>query len=245
MCRQDYGEGTETMKLVIGGAFQGKLAYAKERYDVSEGWIDGRDCAFRELETCRGIFHFHEYVRRLAALSGMAEEQEAGQNGMEAERERLHELPMALFWKNAEGQTDARPGDAGDAAAVYSAKRAGEAAGVNIVKCAGEASGASIAKCAGETLDECGDDRVGMPDACSALDACAQRFAAWLSEKNPDVVIVTNELGYGIVPIDRFDREYRELDGRICTCLAARAQEVVRVVCGMGVVIKTAACDPQ
>lgn len=59
-----------------------------------------------------------------------------------------------------------------------------------------------------------------------------------LLEENPDIVLVTNELGYGVVPVDRFDREYREKTGRICCQLAKRAEEVHRVVCGIGTVIK-------
>lgn len=56
--------------------------------------------------------------------------------------------------------------------------------------------------------------------------------------KNPDLVLVTNELGYGVVPVDRFDREYREKTGRICCEVAEAALEVHRVVCGQGMVIK-------
>lgn len=52
------------------------------------------------------------------------------------------------------------------------------------------------------------------------------------------MVVVTNELGCGIVPMDPADREYRETVGRICTCLAARSEEVVRVICGVGMVLK-------
>ena len=48
-----------------------------------------------------------------------------------------------------------------------------------------------------------------------------------LLEKNPGVVLVTNELGYGVVPADRFDREYREKTGRIC-CQAAQAAGELR-----------------
>lgn len=61
-----------------------------------------------------------------------------------------------------------------------------------------------------------------------------------LMEENPNVIIVTNELGYGIVPMERFDREYREKCGRICCELAKEANEVHRVVCGIGEVIKHA-----
>lgn len=59
-----------------------------------------------------------------------------------------------------------------------------------------------------------------------------------LYEENPDVVIVTDEIGYGIVPADAFQRDYRERTGRICTELAAWAKEVHRVVCGIGMRIK-------
>ena len=61
-----------------------------------------------------------------------------------------------------------------------------------------------------------------------------------LLEKNPDMILVTNELGYGVVPVDRFDRAYREKTGRICCQIAKAATEVHRVVCGIGTVIKHA-----
>lgn len=51
-------------------------------------------------------------------------------------------------------------------------------------------------------------------------------------------VVVTDEIGYGIVPIDAFEREYREKTGRICTELAYGACKVYRVICGIGTVIK-------
>ena len=63
-------------------------------------------------------------------------------------------------------------------------------------------------------------------------------LAAELIEKNPDVVLVSDEVGYGVVPIDAFDRAYREIVGRICTELAAHSGKVIRVVCGVGTVIK-------
>ena len=59
-----------------------------------------------------------------------------------------------------------------------------------------------------------------------------------LVRENPEVILVTNELGYGVVPIDAFDRAYRETAGRICCELAKRASQVHRVVCGIGTVIK-------
>ena len=59
-----------------------------------------------------------------------------------------------------------------------------------------------------------------------------------LLQKNPEICIVTNELGYGVVPIEPFDRKWREKTGRICTELAAKADSVTRVVCGIGILLK-------
>lgn len=127
------------MKLVIGGTFQGKLDFARERFRQEDGWVDGRTCGKEELFACKGIFHFHEYVKRL----------------LQQEK--------------------------------------------------------SVDKIAEELI-----------------------------RNNPDCIIVTNELGSGVVPVEAFDRKYRETTGRICTKLAAYADEVYRVICGNGQVIKGA-----
>lgn len=65
-------------------------------------------------------------------------------------------------------------------------------------------------------------------------------LAEELWEKNPDIVLVSQEVGYGVVPMDAFDRKYREAVGRVCTRLAAKSSKVTRVVCGIGTVIKDA-----
>lgn len=57
---------------------------------------------------------------------------------------------------------------------------------------------------------------------------------------DPKLVIVSQEVGYGVVPVDAFDRKYREAVGRVCTKLAAYSSRVTRVVCGIGTVIKNA-----
>ena len=38
------------MELIIGGAFQGKLEYAKKLYPKIQ-WIDGENCSPEELES--------------------------------------------------------------------------------------------------------------------------------------------------------------------------------------------------
>lgn len=129
------------MKMIIGGAFQGQLEWAKSHFrdhdfEIKENeWIDGRTCEPEEIFCCKGIYDFHEYIRRR----------------MERKEE----------FRSAE-----------------------------------------------------------------------------LTRKNPDLIIVTNEIGYGLVPVDAFEREYRERTGRICTELAAASDLVVRVVMGIGTAIK-------
>ena len=51
-------------------------------------------------------------------------------------------------------------------------------------------------------------------------------------------VVICNEVGCGIVPIDRSDRASREATGRLCLALAENAKKVVRVYCGIPTVIK-------
>lgn len=55
-----------------------------------------------------------------------------------------------------------------------------------------------------------------------------------LIEKFPETIIICNEIGNGIVPIDAFEREYRERLGRILINLAKKAERVERVICAMG-----------
>ena len=59
-----------------------------------------------------------------------------------------------------------------------------------------------------------------------------------LIKVNPDIIIICDELGCGVVPIDPFDREWRERTGRICCALAAKAESVERVLCGLGLKLK-------
>ncbi|MGN0371423.1 MAG: bifunctional adenosylcobinamide kinase/adenosylcobinamide-phosphate guanylyltransferase [Enterocloster sp.] len=63
-------------------------------------------------------------------------------------------------------------------------------------------------------------------------------MASWLLEKRPDRILVTDEIGCGIVPLEPFERRYREQTGRICCELAKRAEQVWRISCGLGQRIK-------
>lgn len=125
------------MKMVIGGAYQGKLAYAENTWKDAGRRADGAVCSWEDLKDCGIVFHLEEFIRR----------------GL----------------------------------------------------------------------------RDGLP---------VRELPGYLKEENPGVIIVCREIGYGIVPMDAFEREYRETVGRICTQLASDADEVHRVVCGIGTVIK-------
>ena len=49
----------------------------------------------------------------------------------------------------------------------------------------------------------------------------------------PDAVILCDEVGCGVVPLDRADEAYREAVGRLCCALAEEADAVVRVIAGV------------
>ena len=126
------------MILIVGGAFQGKKAYAKEKFSLREkDFTDGGSCGWEEIFSAGAVLHFHAYIRR----------------------------------------------------------------------CLEEGRGVS-------------------------------ERAKELAGRNPDVVVIADELGCGVVPADAFDREYREQAGRVCCALAKEAREVHRVICGIGMVIK-------
>ena len=56
--------------------------------------------------------------------------------------------------------------------------------------------------------------------------------------KDGDWVLIADEIGNGIVPMDENDNKWREVSGRILIELAKEAEEVHRVVLGIGQRIK-------
>lgn len=124
------------VKIITGGAFQGKLSYAKNLYP-DRIWTDGKSCGLDEIRTCAAVYAFQEFVKRWL---------KAGRS--------WEELPSLIL------------------------------------------------------------------------------------RENRDIVIVCDEIGCGLVPVDAFEREYRESTGRILTELAESAERVDRVVCGIGMRIR-------
>lgn len=68
-----------------------------------------------------------------------------------------------------------------------------------------------------------------------AAGAELDRLAEELSKK--DIVIAT-EIGGGVVPMDAGERAKREAAGRLACLLAARADTVIRVCCGLPQLLK-------
>ena len=51
-------------------------------------------------------------------------------------------------------------------------------------------------------------------------------------------VVISDEIGNGVVPHDPLDRQWREVTGRILISLAKDSSEVYKIVCGIGQRIK-------
>ncbi|MBQ0065216.1 MAG: bifunctional adenosylcobinamide kinase/adenosylcobinamide-phosphate guanylyltransferase [Firmicutes bacterium] len=53
-----------------------------------------------------------------------------------------------------------------------------------------------------------------------------------------DLVIISDEIGNGIVPLQKEERVYRDITGELLQELAKRAEKVVRITCGIAQQIK-------
>lgn len=87
---------------------------------------------------------------------------------------------------------------------------------------------------------------LGLDDAAFA--ACAVRdvqelvpcgdLAALADELSKKRVVIATEIGGGVVPMEAQAREKREQAGRLACLLAARADTVIRVCCGLPELLK-------
>lgn len=53
-----------------------------------------------------------------------------------------------------------------------------------------------------------------------------------------DCVVISREIGCGVVPVDAKERLWREAHGRLLRYLAMEAESVVRIFCGLPEVLK-------
>ena len=133
---EEEKEGDGGMRIITGGAFQGKRAFAEKLYPGVE-WTDGGRCALDEIRTCRAVYGFHEFVKRW--------------------------IKQGKSW---------------------------------------------------------------------------EELASLILEENRELILICDEIGCGLVPVDAFEREYRESTGRVMNALTEQAERVDRVVCGIGRRIK-------
>jgi len=56
--------------------------------------------------------------------------------------------------------------------------------------------------------------------------------------KNPDIIIISNEIGNGIVPMDPIERRYRDITGHLLIEVAGKSTEVFRIMCGTATRLK-------
>jgi adenosylcobinamide kinase/adenosylcobinamide-phosphate guanylyltransferase len=74
----------------------------------------------------------------------------------------------------------------------------------------------------------------GEPDVVQQVDA----LCLALRKVGRPTAIVTNEVGWGVVPETPLGRLFRDAAGRANQVAARHAQEVVLMVCGLPVVVK-------
>jgi adenosylcobinamide kinase/adenosylcobinamide-phosphate guanylyltransferase len=70
------------------------------------------------------------------------------------------------------------------------------------------------------------------------LEAEIDRLEAAVIGRPPPIVLVSNEVGFGIVPDNKLARRFRDLQGRLNQRMAARADRVVLMVAGIPIAVK-------
>lgn len=70
--------------------------------------------------------------------------------------------------------------------------------------------------------------REGMEEA-----AVQSTILSWVST-HPNTILICDELGNGIVPLEKMERIWREQTGRLMIELAKQAERVERILCGLG-----------
>lgn len=78
-----------------------------------------------------------------------------------------------------------------------------------------------------------------MDKASTALDSRASSLIEIMSATTAHWIVVSNEVGLGLIPHDRLSRVYRDLLGRLNQRFAQVADEVIMMVAGIPVTVKS------
>ncbi len=70
------------------------------------------------------------------------------------------------------------------------------------------------------------------------LDQACHELTNALSARDGPIIVVTNEVGQGIVPMDSMSREFRDAAGRLNQTIAAISGSVVMMVAGIAMKVK-------
>jgi adenosylcobinamide kinase/adenosylcobinamide-phosphate guanylyltransferase len=65
-----------------------------------------------------------------------------------------------------------------------------------------------------------------------------QRLKEFISTSDHRVILITNEVGWGIVPASKLGRRFRDLQGMVNQIMAEGADEVYLMVSGLPLKIK-------
>jgi adenosylcobinamide kinase/adenosylcobinamide-phosphate guanylyltransferase len=86
-------------------------------------------------------------------------------------------------------------------------------------------------------FEECGENaRAAAVER--AVTAEIEELIKCMEKSRANFIIVTNEVGLGIVPGDRISRLYRDLLGKVNQMLAAKVNEVYLLVAGIAIRVK-------
>lgn len=88
------------------------------------------------------------------------------------------------------------------------------------------------------TVDITADDTITADTTAKTMSAA--EIINDIYEANPDIILICDEVGGGIVPLKKEDRIYRETVGRALCCAVKKSDRVERVMCGIGQCLK---CD--
>ena len=98
-------------------------------------------------------------------------------------------------------------------------------------------------------IEDAADDRTVLVDCLTLwlnnlmfrkinIETAVENLEAALAERQAPTVLVSNEVGFGIVPDNAEARRFRDLQGRLNQRIAAMAGRVVLVVAGIPMLVK-------
>lgn len=79
---------------------------------------------------------------------------------------------------------------------------------------------------------------IEIDEICSSIKNQFTLFLEKCKELNKEVVLITNEIGWGLVPENRLSRIFRDIQGFVNQHIANMCDEVYLVCCGQGLRIK-------